>query len=46
MRRKLSFWIAVGGVAILSNYALEMAADKFPNLGLARFVAYTHQGAS
>lgn len=42
--RRLSFWLAVGGVAILSNFALELAADKFPSLGLSRFTAYTHRG--
>ena len=41
--RKLSFWLAVAGVSVLSNYALELAADKSP--GLARFVAKLHQGA-
>jgi hypothetical protein len=44
--RRLSFWLAVGGVAILANYTLEVAADKFPSLGLARFTAYTHRGAA
>lgn len=42
--RRLSFWFAVGGVSILSNFALELAADKFPALGLSRFTAYTHRG--
>lgn len=41
--RKLSFWLAVAGVSILSNYAIELAADKSP--GLARFTAKLHQGA-
>lgn len=38
------FWIAVGGVSILSNFALELATTKFPALGLQRFTAFTHQG--
>lgn len=44
MPRKLSFWVAVAGVSILSNYAVEVLAPKFP--GLARFTAKLHQGAS
>jgi len=42
--RKVGFWIAVGGTAILANFALELASDKFPNLGLERFTHYTHRG--
>ncbi len=42
--RRLSFWLAVGGVSILSNFTLELVADRFPQLGLARFAAYTHRG--
>lgn len=44
--RKLRFWIAVGGVAILSNFALEVAADRVPSLGLKRLTAYTHKGTA
>ena len=44
--RKVSFWLAVAGVSLLANYGLEVAADKFPSLGLARFTAYAHRGAS
>jgi hypothetical protein len=43
--RKASFWVAVAGVSILANYALEVAADRFPSLGLARFTAFAHRGA-
>ncbi len=43
--RRVAFWGAVGLVAIFSNFALELAADRFPQLGLARFVAYSHKGA-
>lgn len=42
--KRLSFWVAVGGVSILSSFALELIADKVPSLGLGRFVAYTHRG--
>lgn len=44
--RRLSFWVAVGGVAILSNFLLEVANDRFPQLGLAKFTAFAHKGAS
>lgn len=43
--KKLAFWVAVGGVSILSQFALELASDKFPALGLERFTQYTHRGA-
>ena len=42
--RRTTFWLAVGGVSILANLALEVLADKVPNLGLSQFVAYTHRG--
>jgi len=42
--KRLSFWLAVAGVSILANFGLEVAAEKFPQLGLARFAAFTHQG--
>jgi hypothetical protein len=42
--KRLSFWLAVGGMSILSNFALELASDKFPALGLRHFTAYTHKG--
>ena len=42
--RKLAFWGAVAGVAVLANFGLELVADKVPQLGLRRFVAYTHKG--
>lgn len=43
MGRRLSFWLAVAGVSILANYAVEAAAPLSP--GLARFTAKLHQGA-
>lgn len=42
--KKAAFWVAVGGVSILANFALELAADKFPSLGLERFTTYVHRG--
>jgi hypothetical protein len=44
--RRIAFWGAVGLVSIFANFALEVVADRVPQLGLARFVAYTHKGAS
>lgn len=44
--RRLSFWLAVGGVAILSNFLLEVAAARFPSSGLSKFTSFAHNGAS
>lgn len=42
--RRLTFWLAVGGVSILANYFAEFAAEHVKSPGLARFVAYAHRG--
>lgn len=42
--RRAAFWVAVALVAQLSNVAVEIAADKWPNAGFVRFVAYAHKG--
>jgi len=42
--RKASFWVAVGCVAVLSNFALELAARKLPFEGLKKFNNFTHCG--
>lgn len=42
--RRLGFWVAVGGVSILAQFALEVVSDRVPQLGLRKFVAYTHKG--
>lgn len=44
-RRRGAFWLTVAGVSILANFALELVAAKVPQLGLRRFVAFTHLGA-
>lgn len=44
--RRLSFWGAVAGVSILSQFALELVTNRYPQLGLARFTAFTHKGAN
>lgn len=43
--RRAAFWGAVGLVSIFSNFALELVAERVPQLGLQRFVAFTHKGA-
>jgi hypothetical protein len=42
--KRLGFWVAVAGVSILANFGLELAAEKFPNLGFREFTAFTHRG--
>ena len=42
--RRAAFWLAVAAVAQLSNVAVEIAADKWPQNGFVRFVAYAHKG--
>jgi hypothetical protein len=44
--QRAAFWVTVAGVAILANFALELAADRFPQLGLQRFTQFTHKGGS
>lgn len=44
--KKVAFWVAVAGVSVLTPFALELAADKLPILGLQRLVAYIHRGPS
>jgi hypothetical protein len=44
--RRLGFWLAVAGVSVLANFGLEVVTEKYPQLGLARFTAFTHKGAS
>lgn len=40
--RRLSFWLAVAGVSILSQFALELVNEKFPQLGLAKLTDFAH----
>lgn len=42
--RKVAFWLTVGGVAVLSNFVMELAAHKLPWPGLQRFVGFIHSG--
>lgn len=44
--KRFAFWCAVGGVSLLANFSAELVNDKFPNLGLARFLAYAHRGGT
>ena len=43
--RRGAFILTVAVISILANFGLEVASDRFPQLGLARFTAYTHKGA-
>lgn len=42
--RRATFWLAVAGVSILANFGLELVSEKWPQLGLAKFTAFTHKG--
>lgn len=42
--RKLAFWLTVGGVAVLANFTVELAARYVPSDGLRRFVSFIHCG--
>jgi hypothetical protein len=42
--RRASFWFAVAGVSVLSNFGLELLARKVPIPGLQQFVAFVHCG--
>jgi hypothetical protein len=44
--RRFAFVGAVAGISILANFGLELVATKFPQLGFARLVAFTHKGTS
>jgi hypothetical protein len=37
---------AVAGISILANFGLELVSERWPQLGLARFTAYSHKGNS
>lgn len=42
--RRVLFWVGVGGVAILSNFLLELGADHIPLPAVQRLAAYIHRG--
>ena len=44
--RKIAFWGAIGGAALMAQFTVELAADKLPFQGLKDFVAYIHRGPS
>ncbi len=46
MHRHISFWLAVAGVSVLANFAVEAIASHTTSPGLARFVAFTHRGTA
>ena len=42
--RKVSFWLAVGGVSLLAQFGAELLARKVPVPGLKSFVDFIHCG--
>jgi hypothetical protein len=44
--RRASFWLAVAGVSLLASFGAEVVANRWPQLGLSRFVAFAHKGVS
>lgn len=40
MRRPFAFWGAVGGVSLMSLFALNLAADRIPSPALNTFRDY------
>jgi hypothetical protein len=45
-RKRAVFWLTVGGVSILANFALELVTGLVPQLGLQKFTAFTHLGGA
>lgn len=44
--RRASFWLAVGGVSIVSQVLLEAVTEHFPDSGFAKLAAYAHRGSN
>lgn len=42
--KKIAFWFAVAGVAVLANFGVELLSDQLQIPGLQDLVAYTHRG--
>jgi hypothetical protein len=42
--RRGAFIMSVAAISILANFGVELAAEKWPQLGLVRFTAFTHKG--
>jgi hypothetical protein len=42
--RKAAFWLAVGGTAVLANFAMEVLSDNLPSGSFRSFVRYLHRG--
>lgn len=42
--KRAAFWGTVAGVSIAANFALELAATKFPHPGLRRLADFIHRG--
>lgn len=44
--QKVAFWGGVAVVSLIAQFALEAVNSRFPSVGLSRFTAYAHKGAS
>ena len=44
--RRVSFWLAVAGVAILAPLGLQVVATKTSSAGLAQFNSYLKNGGN
>jgi hypothetical protein len=44
--KRFTFWLAVGGVSLLTQFGIELLADKTSSAGLKSFVNYVHRGAA
>ncbi len=44
--RRLSFWLAVAGVSLVTQFTAEVVAERWPQLGFSRFIAYSHKGVN
>jgi len=42
--KKAAFWLAVAGVSLGANFALELAAHYIPAPGFQRLVEFIHRG--
>lgn len=40
--QRAAFWVAVGVVSVLSQFALEAVTQRVGTPGLAQFTAYAH----
>lgn len=44
--RRASLWGAIAGTAVLAPFALQVVSHRWPQIGLAKFLAFTYGGQS